>query len=85
VDCGPEIEGLDFVVDGLGQFENITHADTKNGVDSVIKIAENQGPNIRKQGRKIGKKSVWQKKFWSNKTRTSELLNIIMTLIYLNQ
>jgi hypothetical protein len=76
VDYGPEIKGLDFAVDGLGQFENITHANTKNGVGSVIKITENQDPNIRQQGRSIGKKSVWQKKFWSNRARTSELPGI---------
>jgi len=58
VDYGPEMEGLDFAVDGLEEFENITHGDTKNGVGSVIKIAENQDPNIRQQGRSIGKKSV---------------------------
>jgi hypothetical protein len=46
LDYGPEIEGLYFAVDGLGQFESITHADTKNGVGSAIKIAENQDPNI---------------------------------------
>ena len=62
--------------DGLGEFENITHTDVKNGVGSAIKIAENQDPNIRQQGRNIGKKSVWQKKFWSNTIRTSKIPNI---------
>ena len=47
MDYGPEIEGLDFVVDRLGQFENITHVDTKNAVGSDIKRTENHDPNIR--------------------------------------
>ena len=76
VDYGPGIEGLDFAVDGLGEFENITHADAKNAVGSAIKIAENQNPNIRQQGRNIGKKALWQKKSWSNRARTSKIPNI---------
>jgi hypothetical protein len=76
VDYGSGIEGLDFAVNGLGEFENITHAEVKNGVGPAIKIAENQDPNIRQQGRNIGKKALWQKKFWSNKTRTDQIPGI---------
>jgi hypothetical protein len=75
VDYGSNVNGLDFAVDGLGEFKNITHAEAKNAVGSAIEIADGFNGNIWKQGKKIGKKSVWQKKFWSNTSRTSEVLN----------
>ena len=68
---GPSVKGLDFAVEGLGRFENITHADAKNAVGSAIERADGFKGNIWRQGKKIGKKSVWQKKYWS--TRTSEV------------
>ena len=76
VDYGPNVKGLDFAVDGLGKFENITHAEAKNAVGSAIEIADGFDANIWKQGKKIGKKSVWQKKFWSNTSRTSQVPNL---------
>ena len=76
VDYGPGIKGLDFSVDGLGEFENITHAEAKNAVGSAIQIADGLPANIWKQGKNIGKKVAWQKKFWSNTSRTSEIENI---------
>jgi hypothetical protein len=76
VDYGPNVKSLDFAVDGLGEFENITHAEAKNAVGSAIEIADGFDANIWKQGKKIGKKSVWQKKFWSNTSRTSEVPNL---------
>lgn len=76
LDYGPYVKGLDFAVDGLGEFENITHAEAKNAVGSAIEIADGFDGNIWKQGKKIGKKSVWQKKFWSNTTRTSQVPNL---------
>jgi len=36
VDYRPNVKGLDFAVDGLGQFKNITHGETKNAVGSAI-------------------------------------------------
>jgi hypothetical protein len=72
VDYGPNVKGLDFAVDGLGEFENITHAEAKNAVGSAIEITDGFDANIWKQGKNIGKKSVWQKKFWSNTSRTSQ-------------
>ena len=76
VDYGPNVKGLDFAVDGLEEFENITHAEAKNAVGSSIEIADGFDVNIGKQGKKIGKKSVWQKNFWSNTSRTSEVPNL---------
>lgn len=76
VDYGPGIKGLDFAVDGLGEFEHITHAEIQNAVGSAIQIEDGLPANIWKQGKNIGKKVAWQKKFWSNTTRTSEIENI---------
>nr|YP_010472243.1 hypothetical protein NDC64_pgp100 [Navicula tsukamotoi]UVG41708.1 hypothetical protein [Navicula tsukamotoi] len=76
VNYGSNVKGLDFAVDGLGKFENVTHADAKNAVGSAIEIADGFDANIWKQGKRIGKKSVWQKKFWSNRTRTSQVSNL---------
>ena len=61
---------------GIAEFENITHAEAKNAVGSAIEIADGFDANIWKQGKKIGKKSVWQKRFWSNTSRTSEVPNL---------
>lgn len=72
----PNVKGLDFAVEGLGEFENITHAEAKNAVGSAIEIADGFDANIWKQGKKIGKKSVWEKKFWSNTSRTSQVPNL---------
>ena len=76
IDYGPNVKGIDFAVDGLGEFENITHAEAKNAVGSAIEIADGFDANIWKQGKKIGKKSVWQKKIWSNTSRTSQVPNL---------
>ena len=76
IDYGPNVKGLDFAVDGLGEFENITHAEAKNAVGSAIETADGFDANIWKQGKKIGKKSVWQKEFWSNASRTSQVPNL---------
>ena len=62
IDYGRNVKGLDFAVDGLGEFENITPSEAKNAVGSAIETADGFDSNIWKQG----KKSVWQKKFWSN-------------------
>ncbi len=43
-----KVKGPDYVVDGLGEFENITHA-----VGSAIEIADGFDANIWKQGKKI--------------------------------
>lgn len=66
MDYGPSIKGLDFAIDGLGEFKNMTHAEAKNAVGSAIQIADGMSPNLWKQGKQIGKKVAWQKRFWSN-------------------
>ena len=63
-------------MEGLGEFENITHVEVKNLVESAIKIANGQKGNIGKQGKKIGAKIVYQQNYWSNSTKTSEIENL---------
>jgi hypothetical protein len=75
-DYGQDIKGPDFIVEGLGNFQSITHVEIKNPVGSAIKIASGQKGSIAKQGKKIGAKIVYQQNFWSNTAETSELENI---------
>ena len=75
-DYGLNVKGPDFVVEGLGEFQNITHVEVKNPVGSAIKIANGQKGSIARQGKKIGAKIVYQQNYWSNTTKTSELENL---------
>lgn len=63
-------------MEGLGEFQNITHVEVKNPVGSAIKIGNGQNGSIAKQGKKIGAKIVYQQNYWSNTTKTSELENL---------
>ena len=76
IDYGPNVKGIDFATTGIGEYENITHVEIKNPVGSGIEIEDGLNPNIWKQGKRIGKKSVWQKNMWSNTSRTCEVPNI---------
>jgi hypothetical protein len=58
-------------VEGLGNFQNVTHVEIKNPAGSANKIANNQKGSIVAQGKKI----VYQQNFWSNTTKASELQN----------
>jgi hypothetical protein len=78
-DYGQDIKGPDFIVEGLGKFQSVTHVEIKNPVGSAIKIANNQKGSIAKQGKKIGAKIVYQQNFWSNTAKTSEIENINLT------
>jgi hypothetical protein len=61
VDYGTDVQGIDFAVDGIGQFEHITHAETKNAVGSAIEKADGfDNPNLWRQGKSIGKKGFGQ-------------------------
>ena len=73
---GLNVKGPDFIVEGLGNFQNVTHVEVKNPVGSAIKIANGQKGSIAKQGKKIGAKLVYQQNFWSNTTKTSEIENL---------
>ena len=75
-DYGLNVKGPDFIVEGLGKFQNVTHVEVKNPVGSAIKIANGQKGNIAKQGKKIGAKIVYQQNYWSNSAKTSELENL---------
>jgi len=73
VDYGNNIKGPDYTVEGIREFDNITHAEIKGAVGSAIDMAQGKDGNIWKQGKEISKKALWQKKFWSNKTRTDQV------------
>ena len=62
-DYVPNVKGLDFTVDGLGKFENITHAEAKNAVGPAIEIADGSDTNIWKQGKNFGQIQVELIKF----------------------
>lgn len=75
-DYGLNVNGPDFVMKELGEFENITHVEVKNPVGSAIKIANGQKGSIARQGKQIGAKLVYQQNYWSNTTKISELENL---------
>ena len=75
-DYGLNVKGPDFLVDGLGEFENITHVEVKNPVGSAIKIANGQKGSISKQGKKVGAKIVYQQNFWGNRTKRSQIATL---------
>jgi hypothetical protein len=77
---GQNVRGPDFMVEGIGNFKNVTHVEIKNPVGSAIKIANGQAGSIAKQGKKIGAKIVYQKNLWSNATRRSEIENMNSSL-----
>ena len=80
INYGEGVKGPDDGVTGLGQFSHITHAETKNAVGSAIEYAEGyENPNVYRQGKSIGKKSRWQKEFWSNPVNRSRIENIDQT------
>jgi len=76
VDYGNNIQCIDFAIDGIKEFENITHAEVKGPVGSAIDMAQGKNGNLWKQGKKVSKKALWQKNFWSNKTRTDTIEGI---------
>lgn len=76
---GLNVTGLDFLVDGLGEFKNITHVEIKNPVGSAIKIANGQEASISRQGRKIGEKLVYQQNRWSNTSKTNAIKTLNRT------
>lgn len=66
-DYGPNVTGIDFVVEGLGKFDNITHVEVKGAVSSSIQPK----PTLVKQAKKSVERVKYQKDFWSNKTKVN--------------
>ena len=62
-DYGITIQGPDFIVERLGEFQNITYVEVKNPVGSAIKMANGQKGSIAKQGKKIGAKIIYQQNY----------------------
>ena len=85
VNYGPNVKGLDFAVDGLGKFENITHAEAKNAVGSAIEIADGFDANIWKQGKKLGKKVFGKKNFGQIQVELVKFRTSILMLICLSR
>ena len=67
-DYGPNVTGLDFVVEGLGELDHITHVEIKGAVSSSIRPK----PTLIKQAKKYVNRVNYQKNFWSNKTAVNE-------------
>ena len=67
-DYGPNVTGLDFIVKGLGEFDQITHVEVKGVVSSSIRPK----PTLIKQAKKYVKRIKYQRDFWSNKTKVNE-------------
>ena len=76
LDYGEGVKGIDFKVEGQNEYADITHVETKNPVGQTIRVNENMSPDMRKAGRSLGKKSRWQKKFWSNPEKYATLPNV---------
>jgi hypothetical protein len=67
-DYGTDVTGLDFVVEGLGEFDNITHVEVKSAVSSSIRPK----PTLVKQAKKYVNRVNYQKNFWSDETPVKE-------------
>lgn len=63
---GKGIAGPDFLVEGIGKYNHVTHLEVKNPVGSSIEKASRGSSDIVKQGEKIGLKISKQQGKWSN-------------------
>jgi len=63
-DYGPNVTGPDFVVEGLREFDHITHVEVKGAVSSSIRPK----PILVKQAKKYVNRVNYQKNFWSDET-----------------
>lgn len=78
-DYGPDVTGLDYVVEGLGEFAHITHVKIKGAVSSSIRPK----PTLIKQAKKFVNRIEYQKNFWSNKAKVNEIIPHIRPDAYL--
>ena len=69
-DYGPNVTGIDFDIEGLGKFDNITHVEVKGAVSSSIQLK----PTLIKQAKKYVERIKYQKIFWSNKTKVNPVI-----------
>lgn len=72
-----------FGLTELGKFSNITHVEIKGPVGFAIDIAQGKSGNLWKQGKLLTKKALWQKTFWSNKTKVNQIIENIRPDAYL--
>lgn len=80
---GPKIKGLDFGADGIGEYENITHVETKGPVGSAINKAQGGNGNLWQQG--LLKELVGKKDFGQIKLKLISYQELDQMLIYLNR
>ena len=78
-DYGPNVTGLDYVVEGLGEFAHITHVEIKGAVSSSIQPK----PTLVKQAKKYVNRVNYQKNFWSDKIAVKEKIPHINPDAYL--
>jgi len=78
-DYGPNVTGLDYIVEGLGEFAHITHVEIKGAVSSSIRPK----PTLIKQAKKFVNRIEYQKNFWSNKAKVNEIIPHIRPDAYL--
>ena len=76
---GPNLTGLDYIVEGLGEFAYITHVEIKGAVSSSIQPK----PTLIKQAKKFVTRMEYQKNFWSNKAKVNEKIPHIRPDAYL--
>ncbi len=78
-DYGPNVAGLDYVVEGLGEFAHVTHVEIKGAVSSSIQPK----PTLVKQAKKYVNRVNYQKNFWSDKIAVKEKIPHINPDAYL--
>lgn len=78
-DYGPDVNGLDYVVEGIGEFEHITYVEVKGAVSSSIRSK----PTLMKQAKKFVNRINCQRDFWSNKIKVNEVIPHIVPDAYL--
>ncbi len=72
-DYGPNVTGIDFVVEGLGEFDHITHVEVKGAVSSSIQPKS----TLIKRAKKYVARVNYQKNFWSDETAVNEKIPYI--------
>ena len=69
-DYGPNVTGLDYVVDECGKFSHITHVEVKGAVSSSIRSK----PSLNKQAKKFVTRLNYQRNFWSDRTQVNRVI-----------
>ena len=76
---GPNVKGIDYVVEGIGPFAHITHVEVKGAVSSSIQPK----PTLVKQAKKFVARVEWQRDFWSDMDKVKQKVPQIKPDAYL--